>query len=453
MTRATSNLALQLKEKGYQKVKVSVTDIDGVLRGKYIHIDKFISACEKGFGFCNVVLGWDSSDVVYDNCTYTGWHTGYPDALVRIDLDTHRSIPWDHGTPFFLGEFQEAGGRPLAICPRQVLKSVLARAKALGFLAIVGSEYEWFNFREDAQSLNAKGFRDPQPLTPGMFGYSLLRSGANREYFHDLSDRMREFRIPIEGIHTETGPGVYEAAIQCSDALEAADRAVLFKSGTKEIAAKYGIVASFMARWNTTLPGCSGHLHQSLTDLDGKGLFYDANDPHKMSALFKSYLAGQILCLPTFLPMMAPTVNSYKRLVEGYWAPTSATWGIDNRTCALRVLTPYASAARVEVRIPGADMNPYLAIAATIAAGLYGIEHKLPLSAPPVVGNGYQAHNVERFPPDLGAAALRFGDAKLAKDTFGAAFVQHFAHSRTWEWRQYQKAVTDWELKRYFEII
>ena len=257
------------------KVKVAVTDIDGVLRGKYLHKDKFLSAADGGFGFCNVVFGWDMTDSVYDNAHVIGWQHGFPDAMVQLDLATGRNVPWDDDVPFFLGDFINADGSPFPICPRQLLKKVIKRAEKLGVQPMCGLEFEWFNFAETPQSWAAKKGVDPTPLTPGMFGYSLLRSNANREYFNALMDQMLLFRVPIEGLHTETGPGVYEAAIQFSDALECADRGVLFKSGAKEIGASYGITPSFMAKWSAEYPGCSGHVHQSLTD-GKKNLFFDA---------------------------------------------------------------------------------------------------------------------------------------------------------------------------------
>ncbi|MGE5714254.1 MAG: glutamine synthetase, partial [Betaproteobacteria bacterium] len=204
------------------KIKVAVTDIDGVLRGKYLHKDKFASAVEGGFGFCDVVFGWDMMDSVYDNTTVTGWQHGFPDAMVRLDLATARRVPWDDGVPFFLGEFVTAKGEPYPICPRQTLRRVLARAEKLGFQAMCGLEFEWFNFAETPYSWAQKKGVDPTPLTPGMFGYSLLRANANRGFFNALMDQLLQFGVPIEGLHTETGPGVYEAAIQFSDALECA---------------------------------------------------------------------------------------------------------------------------------------------------------------------------------------------------------------------------------------
>jgi glutamine synthetase len=437
------------------RVKVAVSDIDGVLRGKYLHKDKFYSAVEGGFGFCDVVFGWDMNDQCYDNTTLTGWHKGFPDAVARIDLGTHRNVPWDDGVPFFLGEFiaQKNGKEiPSPICPRQVLKRVLKRAAKLGVLPMCGIEFEWFNFAETPQSWADKGYVRPQTITPGMFGYSLLRANQNREFFKALMVEMGAFGIPIEGLHTETGPGVYEAAILFSEALEQADRAILFKTGAKEIGSRFGIMPSFMAKWSAQYPGCSGHIHQSMSD-GKKNLFYDAKGRNGMSRMFESYVAGQVAGLMEFAPMYWPTINSYKRLVDGFWAPVKPTWGLDNRTASFRVIAGSPKATRLETRCPGADMNPYLATAAVIAAGLSGVEKGLKLTAKPIHGTNQGAENIPRAPRTLIETTRIFRDSRLARDWLGDDFVDHFAATREWEWRQCLDAVTDWELKRYFEII
>ena len=330
----TADLLTAIRKSPGHRVKVAVSDIDGILRGKYIHKDKFASALEGGFGFCDVVYGWDCQDQCYDNTTLTGWHKGFPDAMARIDPGTHRNVPWDDGVDFFLAEFVvQRNGRdePFPLDGRQVLKRVLKRAEKLGVVPMCGLEFEWFNFAETPQTWADKQGIGPTPLTPGMFGYSLLRANHSRDYFKALFDEMAAFRVPIEGLHTETGPGVYEAAIVFSEALEAADRGLLFKAGTKEIGARFGIMPSFMAKWSAQYPGCSGHCHQSLSD-GKKNLFYDAKGRHGMSKLFEGYLAGQLATLLEFAPMFWPTINSYKRLVDGFWAPVKPTWGLDNRT-------------------------------------------------------------------------------------------------------------------------
>jgi glutamine synthetase len=313
-------------------------------------------------------------------------------------------------------------------------------------------EFEWFNFAETPKSWAAKQGVGPDWLTPGMFGYSLLRMNQNRDFFNAIMDDMLAFGIPIEGLHTETGPGVYEAAIGFSSALEQADRAVLFKTGTKEIGARFGIMPSFMAKPSQQLPGCSGHVHQSLSD--GKSnLFYDAKSERRMSKLFESYLAGQIACLMEFAPMFWPTVNSYKRLVDGFWAPVKPTWGIDNRTASFRVIAGSPKATRLETRCPGADVNPYLAMAALIAAGLDGVEKGLKLTAAPITGTNQGAEAIPRAPRTLIETTRIFERSRIARDWLGDGFVEHFAATRDWEWRQFLDCVTDWEMRRYFEII
>jgi glutamine synthetase len=443
----------EIRESGVGKVKVAAADIDGVLRGKYMHRDKFFSAVEGGFGFCDVVFGWDIEDQPYDNAYTTGWHLGFPDAPVRIDLATYRRVPWDGNVPFFLGNFVKADGQPYPLCPRQVLKRVLKRAEKMGFQAMVGTEFEFFNFAETSQSWAAKKGVDPTPISSGMCGYSLLRAGQNRDYFNALMDELAAFRVPLEGLHTETGPGVYEAALLFTDALEAADRAVLFKMAAKEIGARFGIMPSFMAKWNAKYPGCSGHVHQSLTD-GAKNAFHDPKGRHGgMSKVFESYLAGQVAFLMEFGPMFWPTINSYKRLVDGFWAPVKPTWGIDNRTASFRVLPGSPKSTRLETRCPGADMNPYLAIAATLAAGLEGVEKGLKLTSKPITGDNKGGEAVVRAPRTLIETTRIFHASKLAREWFGADFVDHFAATREWEWRQWLDTVTDWEMKRYFELI
>ena len=355
--------------------------------------------------------------------------------------------------PFFLGEFVNADGSPYPVCPRQTLKRVLKRAEKMGFAPMCGIEYEWFNFAETPQSWAAKRGVGPETITPGMFGYSLLRMGDQRGFFNALMDEMLAFGVPIEGLHTETGPGVYEVAIQFSEALEAADRAILFKTGAKEIGKRFNVMPSFMAKWNPQLPGCSGHIHQSLSD--GKSnLFYDPKAKRSsMSKLFESYLAGQIEALMQFAPMFWPTINSYKRLVDGFWAPVKPTWGLDNRTASFRVIAGSPKATRLETRCPGADINPYLATAAVIAAGLHGVERGLKLTTPPITGTNVGAESIPRAPRSLIETTRVFRQSDLARDWFGDLFVDHFAATREWEHRQWQDAVTDWELKRYFEII
>ena len=363
-----------VRRSGTGKVKVAVSDIDGILRGKYLHIDKFLGAAEPhpkgGFGFCDVVFGWDANDQCYDNATLTGWQHGFPDALARLDLDTHRNVPWDDGVPMFLGEFVNGDGNPSPICPRQTLKRVLKRAEKLGVLPMAGMEFEWFNFSETPQSWADKKGVGPEPITPGMFGYSLLRMNHKREFFKALMDEMPQFGVPIEGLHTETGPGVYEVAIAFSEALEQADRAILFKTGAKEIGSRFGVMPSFMAKWNQQLPGCSGHIHQSLSD-GKKNLFFDA----KNSALDEQAVR-KLPRRPGGLPdgLRADVLADDQQLqAPGRRLLGAGEADLGSSTTAQRVSASSparAKATRLETRCPGADVNPYLAMAAVIAAGL-----------------------------------------------------------------------------------
>lgn len=441
-------LLQELTEESATKIKLAITDVDGVLRGKLISFDKFRSVAEKGFGFCDVVFGWDAGDQAYDNATYTGWHTGYPDAHATIDISTFRRVPWENDLPFFLAGF---GGAP---CPRGVLRRVIAQAAEQGYKAYFSQEFEWFNFLGKGGAVSAEDYKSLQPMSQGMFGYSILRASQGSAFFQDLFDQLEKFGVPLEGLHTETGPGVYEAAILYAEVLEAADRAVLFKSGVKELGHRHGVMPTFMAKISESLPGCSGHVHQSLWTADGeRNLFYEEGTARGISALMESYIAGQLHCLPHILPMYAPTVNSYKRLVEGAWAPTTVTWGIDNRTTALRALPGSASSTRLETRVVGSDSNPYLAMAACLASGLYGIRQGMKLTVAATKGSGYADKGNGVLPRNLWEATQAMKQSPLAAELFGAEFADHFARTREWEWRQFSREVTDWEMKRYFEII
>jgi glutamine synthetase len=329
----------------------------------------------------------------------------------------------------------------------------------MGFAPKTSFEFEFFCFHETPESIRAKGYRNLTPLSPGMFGYSWLRASEHAALVHAWVDGCRAFGIPIEGLHTETGPGVYEAAIQYGPALEAADRAALFKTAAKEIAARHGVMACFMAKWNADLPGCSGHVHQSLWDLDGtRNLFHDPRGDRGMSKTMRHFLGGQLALMPELTALVSPTVNSYKRYVPGVWAPLNATWGFENRTCALRVIGAGAGpkpaagkALRVEHRQVAADANPYVAMATLLAAGLWGIEHGIE-PTPPSLEDASTTH-APPLPRSLEEAVHRLAESRAARELLGDGFVDHYLRTRDWEVRQYRRAVTDWELARYFEAI
>ncbi|UTV30308.1 glutamine synthetase family protein [Photobacterium atrarenae] len=440
-----------IKARGLTHVKVGLFDNDGVMRGKYMAVDKFFSALDHGFAFCDVVLGWDVKDQLYDNARYTGWHTGYPDAPVRIIPESCRDVLDEDDMLLFIAEFS---GSAESICPRAMLRRMIQQADEMGYRALAALEYEFFLFRETPHSAREKGFRNLETITPDWFGYSMIRNSTYSALYKSILAMGESMDFPIEGIHSETGPGVIEAAIAVDEAEAAGDKAALFKTYMKVLAQKNELMATFMAKWSNDYPGQSGHIHLSLKKKDDSPIFYDAGQANCMSQIQRQFLAGQQRLMPELLCMIAPSVNSYSRMVPGFWAPTDATWGIENRTTALRVITGSAKSQRIEYRIGAADANPYLALAAALGSGLYGIAQGWE-PHPPVVGNAYkQPHAPElELPRTLWDAAQRFKASEAARNLFGDAFVEHFAASREWEEREYRKHITDWELSRYFEII
>lgn len=444
----------KIRESDHTKIKYGVPDIDGILRSKYIHKQKFLETAETRIGFCDVVFGWDSGDACYNNTAVTGWHTGYPDAKATFDISSYREIPWENNLPFFIADFSEDKKYESASCSRSLLKRIKKQCEEMGFKAVFAQEFEWFNFKGTPSEIYETNFQQLHPITPGMFGYSDLRTSLQQNYVNELLDLLEKYNVPLEGAHTETGPGVYEATIIYDDILAAADKAFLFKTAVKEIAYRHNFVATFMAKWNTRLPGSGGHIHQSLWDKTGtSNLFYSDEKYSKNTEILEHYIAGQLACLPEILPMVAPNVNSYKRLGHGDWAPATLTWGIDNRTAAIRVIRGNNKSARTELRVPGADVNPYLAMAASLASGLYGIKNKLKLTVQETKGNAYNESEKGVLPRNLAEATKKMAASSVANELFGADFVHHFTKTREWEWQQFENEVTDWELKRYFEII
>jgi len=441
-----------VEERGLSHVKVGLFDNDGVMRGKYMSREKFFSSLDGGFSFCDVVLGWDSKDQLYDNVKYTGWHTGYPDAPARILPDTCRELPLEDEMLLFLGEFSEKAEE---VCPRGTLRRVLDRASDMGFEVFSALEYEFFMFEETPDSIREKKFRDLKPMTPDWFGYSMIRNSTHADLYHQILGMSEQMDFPIEGLHTETGPGVLEAAITVDTALNSADKGALFKTFMKVLAQNNGLMATFMAKWSNDVPGQSGHIHISLRNKDGSGsAFYDPSKKHNMSDTQRHFLAGQQKLMPELLCMTSPTINSFSRMIPGFWAPTDATWAVDNRTTALRVIPGGDKSQRTENRLGAADANPYLALAAAIGAGLMGVEQQWE-PEPEVTGNAYaQKHAAHlALPRTLWEAAQVYKQSEAARSLFGDEFVDHFAASREWEEREFRKHITDWELDRYFEII
>ncbi|OCH93407.1 glutamine synthetase/guanido kinase [Obba rivulosa] len=471
--------AAELKEllKHDTKVKIAGIDIDGVLRGKYMSKEKFISAATSdGFGFCSVIFGWDMHDMVYTKeLLISNRANGYRDLLASIDLSTFRRIPWENNVPFFLVSFLDPDTKePICADPRGVLRKVIEQAGKFGLTCYAGCEYEYFQFKETPQSLAEKKFTNLQPLTSGMHGYSLLRTQLNTEYFNDLFDESLKFEVPLEGHHTETGPGVYETALAYTTADRMADNAILFKFLAKSIGMKRGVVPSFMAKPWGNLPGCSGHIHVSLRDEHGRNIFAVSDFElqsgrsgafHAETKFFsekgEQFLAGVLEGLPDITPMLVPTINGYKRLVggEAFWAPNAVTYGYDSRAASVRILSPPSvppAATRLEIRVPGADMNPYFALSAIYALGLRGIKKKLQLSGPPIsqlTPEDKQTGKVQMLPRSLEAATERMlHPGSIAREVFGDEFVDHFGGTRQHEVRLWNEAVTNWEVERYLEL-
>lgn len=447
-------LRRDFEKRGIRKVKVGGFDVDGVLRGKYISLEKLWSALEKGFGFCDVIFGWDISDQLYDNAKVTGWETGYPDALARIDASTFRVLPDAPDTANFLVDFYTPDGQPHPACPRNLLKGVRQRATDAGFTTKFSAEFEFWIFEETPHSLHDKGFRNLKSLSPGMFGYSWLRKGQHQPLVDDILDTCAEYDIEVEGIHTETGPGVWEAAIRYDDVLAAADKAALFKTTVKQICSRHDLSATFMAKWNADLPGSSGHLHQSLWDAGGQINLFAAAGSDQLSETGLHYLGGLVMLAPELTAFYSPFINSYKRYVPGVWAPLNASWGIENRTCGARViLGPSDSAARIEFRQPAADINPYVAMAACLGSGLHGVVNRI---EPPDETSGDATAGGDPalvLPLTLEAAIQKLRESETARAVLGEEFVDHYVRTRDWECREYNHAVSEWELRRYFEAV
>ena len=445
----------QYHERGATKVKLGLTDIDGVMRGKYVGMDKFASLLRSQGGFCDCIFGWDVDDQLYASSQYTGWHTGFPDAAYRLIVDSERWPPGED-CPYFIGEFVGRDGGLHPLCPRTRLQQVLAEYSAAGLQVRSGFEYEFFVFDETPHSVRAKGYRELTPLTPGNFGYSVLRSSAESDLFAGFMDYCLELGCDIEGLHCETGPGVWEAALKSELGVDAVDRANLFKTFAKVYFQKHSLMATFMAKWSMDYPGQSGHFHFSLLDEADNNVLYTGTSEHHMSDIQRYAVAGLVRYLPELLVLIAPTINSYTRLVKGAWAPTAATWGIENRTTGIRVIPGSAKSQRIECRVGGADGNPYLAAAAVLAAALEGIQQCLEPSAP-VTGNAYEVQDAlppeQQFPTNLRAATQRLAVSEVAAKHFGREFVEHFVMSREWECAEYDRHINNWQLERYFEII
>jgi glutamine synthetase len=445
----------RIADHGIETVKIGTPDMDGVYRGKRVSAKQFLAGCEgDGFAQCDVIFGWDIAEEVIagPKLAVGSADTGFADVLLRPDLATFRIVPWEPATAAVVCDAYDEHGAMLPQSPRTVLRRVLDRAAKHGFSAKMAVELEMRIFREDQESLRAKGYNDLRPLNPGLNCYSISHASIDDDVVGALRRYMDAYGIEVEGYGREHGEGMYEMNLRYAGALEAADRGMLFKSGAKEVLAQAGAVPTFMAKYSETVDGCSGHIHQSLWRDDGASAFWDASGDHGMSATLRAYIAGALDTLPELLALYAPNINSYKRYVSGSWAPTAATWGIENRTSSLRAITGSAQGVRVENRVPGADVNSYLGFAASIAGGLSGIERGL-TPPPPLQGNVYESAGLAPLPRTLDEAIALLDGSAVARDFLGDAFVDHYVAMRRWEIEKHRRAVTEWERRRYFEQV
>ncbi|GAB2572098.1 glutamine synthetase family protein [Leucobacter ruminantium] len=445
-----------IDENEIKVVKIGAPDIDGVWRGKRIQAQYFVeSVANAGSNICNILFGWDLQDESIPNLTYTGWHTGYPDINLRPDLSTLHVVPSEPGAAAVICDLLTTDGDTLDIAPRGVLRRVVEHANARGYDPVCAYEFEFYLFEGTPRELARNGFRDLSPITEGSHTYSVYRDSGTNAIIGEIRDRLAAVGVFIEASNSEHGPGQFEVNIHYGSALKAADSALVLKHTVKEVAAEHGYTASFMAKIKFGTAGSSGHVHQSLiTTNDGTPVFANPEDPKELSTLGMNYLAGIVAYAREMTALYLPTPNSYKRVEGGQWAGSSATWGLDNRTVAIRSIPSAGPAARVENRVPGADANPYLVLAACIASGIEGIEQQLE-PAPAVIGNAYELDSDKslRLPNTLEKAVDLFEESDVAKKYFGENFVRHFSETRRWENHQERISITQWEITRYLEHI
>jgi glutamine synthetase len=430
------------------------TDLQGRYMGKRVIPQFFLEEIlgEEGLHACLYLLAIDMEMEPLPGYKYASWETGYGDFRMVPDISTLRLVPWLEKTAMVICDIaDEETGEPVEVAPRQILKRQIERAQAAGFVSKTGSELEFYLFRDSFEDLAERAYRDARPSSSYIMDYHMLQTTKDDWIVRQIRNGMLGAGIPVEFSKGEFGRGQHEINITYADALEAADNHAIYKHGVKEIAAANGVAATFMAKYTMAEAGSSCHVHSSLWSEDGKeSLMWDADAPHHMSETFNHYLGGLMGTAREMSVMFAPFVNSYKRYQLGSWAPTAIVWSHDNRTCGFRVVGE-RKGNRVESRIPGADANPYLAFAATIAGGLYGIQNKV--EAPEMFhGNAYEATDVPRVPTSLHEAVDAFGTSEVAREAFGDFVFEHLLNTAAQEQVIFDNnCVTDWELVRYFE--
>ena len=432
-------------------VLVVFPDLAGSWKGKRMMGKFFLDdTLHHGIEACNYLIATDVEMNVLPGYTFANWQAGYGDMRCVPDLATLRLVPWLEKTALVICDILDENNQPVEVSPRQVLKRQLERAAKLGYSVKCGAELEFFLFKESYESAATKGYRDLTPDSNTIQDYHILQTTKDEHIIRAIRNGMEAAGVPIECSKGEAGFAQHEINLRYTEALEMADRLAIYKNGAKEIAALAGRAITFMAKYSMNDVGSSCHVHASLWDAStDRSVTADASGTYGMSERFRQYLAGMIATAREFSWMFAPTVNSYKRYQPGSWAPTAVAWGMDNRTCGLR-LVGRGAALRVETRIPGADANPYLAFAAVIAGGLHGIENNLPLESP-FEGNAYESTSVERIPWNIVQAIDLLEHSDAARHAFGQLAHEHMVTTAKHEWAYFNKTVTDWELRRNFE--
>jgi glutamine synthetase len=430
-------------------VLIALTDMQGRLQGKRCTARHFLDeVVEHAAEACNYLLAVDVDMNTVDGYAMSSWERGYGDFVLRPDLATLRRVPWYEATALVLCDAQWADGSPVAASPRQVLRRQLDRLAERGLTAHVGTELEFLVFADSFDAAWRQGYRELEPANRYNVDYSLMGTGRVEPLLRAIRNGMAGAGMIVESAKGECNLGQHEIAFRYADALTTCDNHSIYKTGAKEIADQAGMSLTFMAKYDRR-EGNSCHIHLSLRDEDGEPVL-SGDGRHGFSPLMEHFLAGQLACLRELTYLLAPNVNSYKRFVAGSFAPTAVAWGLDNRTCALRVVG-HGPSLRVENRVPGGDVNPYLAVAALIAAGLHGIEHELTLPAP-FVGNAY-ASDAPRVPSTLREATQLLADSPVARAAFGADVVEHYHNAARVELAAFDAAVTDWERHRGFERL
>lgn len=433
-------------------VLVAIVDMQGRLMGKRFVARHFVESAWEETHCCNYLLAVDVEMFTVPGYKSAGWEKGYGDYTMKPDLATLRRIPWLPGTALCMADLLDHHTHDeVSVSPRAILKRQIARAKALGFDAMMATELEFYLFEQSFDALNDSGYRDLRTLGRHNADYAIFGTSKEETVMRAIRNGLWDAGIPVECSKGEAEAGQEEVNAKYSDALDTCDMHAIIKNGVKEIAHAQGRAVTFMAKYDHRRAGSSSHIHQSLWK-GGKPAFRDEKDPHGMSATMKHYIAGQLAHAREITLMLAPYVNSYKRFVVGMFAPTKAVWSLDNRTAGFRVCGENTRAIRVECRIGGADLNPYMACAALLAAGLAGIEQELALE-PAIVGDIYHAKRVREIPKTLGEAAGLANRSKMLRAAFGDDVVDHYVHAAEWELHEQNRVVTDWEVKRGFERL